>query len=64
MVYSGTSMACPHVAGLASYYLSINDEVLTPAQVEALITESNTGVLPTTNLKGSPNAVAYNGVGI
>lgn len=63
LTYSGTSMACPHVAGLASYYLSINDDVLTPAEVEALITESNTGVLAT-NLKGSPNAVAYNGVGL
>lgn len=63
LVYGGTSMACPHVAGLASYYLSINDNVLTPAQVEALITESNTGAL-STNLKSSPNAVAYNGVGL
>lgn len=59
---SGTSMASPHVAGLASYYLSLSDKELSPAEVEDLITKSNTGVL-TFDLKGSPNAVAYNGSG-
>lgn len=59
---SGTSMSTPHVAGLATYYLSISDKLLTPAEVEDLITKSNTGVL-TFDLKGTPNAVAYNGNG-
>lgn len=60
--YEGTSMASPHVAGLASYYLSTTENLLTPAQIENLIVKSNTGVL-TGDLKGSPNAVAYNGSG-
>lgn len=34
---NGTSMACPHVAGLASLLLAI-DGTFTPAQLEALIT--------------------------
>ncbi|RDW34478.1 peptidase S8/S53 domain-containing protein [Yarrowia lipolytica] len=62
VIMRGTSMASPHVAGLATYYMSISDKTLSPGEVEDLITKSNTDVL-TFDLKGSPNAVAYNGNG-
>ncbi|EGW32934.1 uncharacterized protein SPAPADRAFT_60277 [Spathaspora passalidarum NRRL Y-27907] len=68
---SGTSMASPHVAGLLSYYLSlqpdINSEFYTnliePATLKRRLTTYGTkGRL--TNLDGaSPNILAYNGAG-
>jgi serine protease len=39
--YQGTSMACPHVAGLVGLLLSV-DPLLTPTQVEALMTSTAT----------------------
>ena len=35
---SGTSMACPHVAGFAAYLLGL-DNTLTPAQIARIINE-------------------------
>jgi len=50
---SGTSMATPHVAGVAALYLSENSSA-TPAQVKtALLGASTSGRL--TDVKGSPN---------
>ncbi|MFM8980473.1 MAG: S8 family serine peptidase, partial [Planctomycetia bacterium] len=37
--YDGTSMACPHAAGVAALMLSVNS-TLTPAQVETLMTST------------------------
>ncbi|ODQ64775.1 subtilisin-like protein [Nadsonia fulvescens var. elongata DSM 6958] len=57
---TGTSMSSPYVAGLASYFLSVNSS-LTPAQVEKMITKTNMGGvfdLPIDTV----NAIAYNGM--
>ncbi|MEM1082053.1 MAG: S8 family peptidase, partial [Pseudomonadota bacterium] len=55
---SGTSMASPHVAGIAALYLSVNPNA-TPAQVEnAIYSAASTGKLSGIN-SGSPNLLAY-----
>ncbi|HEX6749339.1 MAG TPA: S8 family peptidase [Longimicrobium sp.] len=54
---SGTSMASPHVAGVAALYLQGNPSA-TPATVtNAIITTATTGVVTGTN--GSPNRLLY-----
>ncbi len=56
---SGTSMASPHVCGVAALYLSANP-THTPAQVLAALTSNATsGVL--TGVNGSPNLLLYMG---
>ncbi|KAF7731254.1 serine protease [Apophysomyces ossiformis] len=57
---SGTSMASPHVAGLAAYFLSLSDGEETPAKIKQMIIDhSTTGAL--TNLpKNTRNLLAYN----
>ena len=58
---SGTSMASPHVAGVAALYLSITgNSTKTPAQVESAI-ETAASVSKVTNPgTGSPNLLLYN----
>jgi len=57
---SGTSMACPHVAGLAATILAANS-AMTPSQLRsALISNSQTGLIQNPG-SGSPNRLAYNG---
>ncbi|CAG83823.1 YALI0A09262p [Yarrowia lipolytica CLIB122] len=60
---SGTSMATPHVAGLAAQLMATSSELLTPAQVEDTLINANNGKI-TGNLNGTPNKLAYNGSGL
>ncbi|KDN67565.1 putative subtilase [Colletotrichum sublineola] len=59
---SGTSMACPHVAGLA-LYLQALEGLSTPAAVTNRIKALATSGRITGTLSGSPNLVVYNGNG-
>ncbi|CAF3657100.1 unnamed protein product [Fusarium graminearum] len=57
---SGTSMACPHVAGLA-LYLQVLEGLSTPAAVTNRIKALATTGRVTGTLNGSPNLIAFNG---
>jgi subtilisin family serine protease len=60
-VMTGTSMATPHVAGIAAAYLSTHTNA-TPAQVHAAITGSATPNAVKNAGSGSPNRLAYSRV--
>ncbi|WP_376696830.1 S8 family serine peptidase [Wenzhouxiangella sp. EGI_FJ10305] len=55
---SGTSMASPHVAGIAALYLADNSGA-TPTQVENAIYDSGTSGRLSSIGSGSPNLLAY-----
>lgn len=57
---SGTSMACPHVAGLAAYIIGLEGTRTPAALGERLKTLSTKNVVVNAGA-GSPNALAYNG---
>lgn len=57
---SGTSMACPHIAGLA-VYLQALEGLSTPAAVTSRIKALATTGRVTGSLSGSPNVFAFNG---
>ncbi|KAF3041027.1 proteinase B [Didymella keratinophila] len=59
---SGTSMAAPHVAGLA-VYLQALEGLTTPAAVTSRLKALGTANRLTGTLSGSPNLFAYNGNG-
>jgi oryzin len=59
---SGTSMAAPHVAGLA-VYLQALEGLSTPAAVTQRIKALGVANRVTGSLRGSPNLFAYNGNG-
>jgi subtilisin family serine protease len=57
---SGTSMACPHVAGLSATILQVNSN-MSPAQLRSTLnSNSQTGLIGNVGT-GSPNRLAYNG---
>jgi len=58
-VMSGTSMACPHVAGYAAVVLSENGQH-TPAQVKKIIQDTSNQDLVYNPGTGSPNYLLYN----
>lgn len=55
---SGTSMASPHVAGIAALYLAANSSA-TPAQVANAIYAAGTSGVVSGGGSGSPNLMAY-----
>jgi serine protease len=55
---SGTSMAAPHVAGVAALYLNENNS-LTPAQIDSLVSSRSTKNKVTNPNAGSPNELVY-----
>ncbi|KAK7418599.1 proteinase B [Neonectria magnoliae] len=59
---SGTSMAAPHVAGLA-LYLQVLEGLTSPASVTNRIKALGTSGRITGTLNGSPNLISYNGNG-
>jgi subtilisin family serine protease len=57
---SGTSMASPHVAGVAAQYLQANGATSPPAVSTALTSNATTGKVTSAG-SGSPNRLLYNG---
>jgi subtilisin family serine protease len=59
---SGTSMASPHVAGVAALYLAANPTAAPSAVRNALVAAGTTGVVSNPG-PGSPNVLLYTGTG-
>lgn len=59
---SGTSMASPHVAGLAAYFLSLSDDGMSPKDVKEKIIELSTKDKLAGVPADTPNLLIYNGI--
>jgi len=57
---SGTSMACPHVAGLSATILQTSSSMSPATLRSTLISNSHSGLISNVG-SGSPNRLAYNG---
>ncbi len=57
---SGTSMATPHVCGVAALYIGLNPTATVAAVTSALITNATSGVVISPGT-GSPNRLLYSG---
>jgi len=57
---SGTSMACPHIAGLSATILGANSNMSPSTLKSTLNSRSQTGLIDSPG-SGSPNRLAYNG---
>ncbi|SCL23763.1 Peptidase inhibitor I9 [Micromonospora pallida] len=57
-VFNGTSMATPHVAGVAALYKSVNGDVAQGTLHDWLLTTATSGVVQG-NLAGTPNRMLY-----
>ncbi|KAF9351961.1 subtilisin-like serine protease [Mortierella sp. AD094] len=60
---SGTSMATPHVVGVAALYLSSNKSIMTAAQVYSTLQSTATKNAVKGSLRGSANLLVFNGAG-
>lgn len=60
---SGTSMACPHVAGLALYLMKL-EGLSSPGAVAGRIKSLGTKNVVSSSGFGSPNLLAYNGISV
>lgn len=58
---SGTSMASPHVAGLAAYLLALSEEGTAPKEIKNQILEMATRNVFKDLPKDTPNLLIYNG---
>ncbi|KAF9402102.1 hypothetical protein BGZ94_005007 [Podila epigama] len=57
---SGTSMATPHVAGVAALLLSSDSSLTTPAALYKKLQQTATTNVVSGNLRGSPNRLLFN----
>jgi hypothetical protein len=57
-IYSGTSMAAPHVAGAAALYLALHPQASPAAVHDAVVANATVGVLSNIG-NGSPNRLLY-----
>lgn len=62
-VISGTSMASPHTAGLALYYMSVKG-ITGPKAIKDYLLSTATAGLVTGKLQGSPNLLGNNNNGV
>ncbi|KAF9397357.1 hypothetical protein BGZ94_006314 [Podila epigama] len=58
---SGTSMATPHVAGIAALLLSSDASLTSPQAVYNKLHQTATNNVISGNLRGSPNRLVFNG---